>query len=166
MADQDDQQQSGIHVDADWKAQAQAEKQKMAEKSKAAKEKQQGGQEEAGAGGQQQGMPPANFETLISTMATQALFAMGAFADPRTGQRYQNMDLARHHIDMLGVIEEKTKGNLTEEEQTTLASTLYELRTRYVQMASGGGGGEAAGGAEQGGAQPGGVQPPGGGLTG
>ncbi len=147
MADQDNK----LHIDSDWKAQAQAEKQKMAEQSKARAEQQAG---EGAPGGQQAGaMPPANFETLISTMATQALFALGAIADPRTGQRYQNLDLARHHIDMLSVIEEKTKGNLSEEEQTTLASTVYELRTRYVQMASAGtglGGGYGSAGAAPG----------------
>ena len=67
-----------------------------------------------------------------------------------------HLDLARHHIDMLAVLEEKTKGNLTEEESNTLAATVYELRNRYVQIAAsarasasaagGPGGGPAAGG--------------------
>src|SRR3970040_2093729 len=93
-----------IHIDSDWKAQAQAEKQRLAEKSKqTAADKPKGS-----APG---GLPPANFETLVSTMVSQALFAMGAIPDPSTGQRMQHLDLARFHIDMLGVIEEKTKGN-------------------------------------------------------
>jgi hypothetical protein len=115
-----------IHIDSDWKADAQAEKQRLEEQSKAAAADDAGGGE----------MPPANFETLISTFATQALFAMGAIPDPRSGQRMQNMDLARHNIDMLGVLEEKTKGNITQEQSDMLASTVYELRSRYVQMAS------------------------------
>lgn len=127
MADQEPK----IHVDSDWKAQAQAEKQKLAEQAKARSESAAGARA-AGPGG----LPPATFETLLSTMATQALFAMGAIADPRTGQPHQNLDLARHHIDMLTVIEEKTKGNLSEEEAATLATTIYELRSRYVQLAS------------------------------
>ena len=127
MADQEPK----IHVDSDWKAQAQAEKKKLAEQAKAKSESAAGAQP-AGPGG----LPPATFETLLSTMATQALFAMGAIADPRTGQPHQNLDLARHHIDMLTVIEEKTKGNLSEDEAATLATTIYELRTRYVQLAS------------------------------
>ena len=125
--------ESKLHIDADWKAQAQAEKQKLAEQSKTKAGTAGAGASGAGAAG---GMPPANFETLLSTMATQALFAMGAIADPRTGQRTLHLDLARHHIDMLAVIEEKTQGNLTEEEANTLAGTLYELRTRYVQAAN------------------------------
>ncbi|MCX5658823.1 MAG: DUF1844 domain-containing protein [Planctomycetota bacterium] len=119
-----------IHIDSDWKAQAQAEKQKLSEHAAKAPAKAAAGAPGAG------GMPAASFETLINTMATQALFAMGAIPDPRTGQRMQHLDLARHHIDMLTVIEQKTKGNLTEEETTTLSTVIYELRTRYIQMAS------------------------------
>lgn len=127
-----------IIVDDDWKSQAQAEKQKLAEQARAAKEeaaKPTAGApsgEAAAARGQQ--MPAASFETLISTMATQALFAMGAIPDPQTGQRMAHLDLARHHIDMLAVLEEKTKGNLSKEESDMLATTVYELRNRYVQL--------------------------------
>lgn len=122
-----------IHVDSDWKAEAQAEKQKLA-----AQEKSADGETAAGKGGPGGGLPPVSFETLITTMATQALFAMGAIPDPRTGQRVQHLDLARHHVDMLTVIEEKSKGNLSEDESTLLTSTLYELRSRYIQLSSAG----------------------------
>lgn len=126
-----------LHIDDDWKAQAQAEKAKLAEKEKAAKQQQAasnpaGGGEAEGPGG----IPPADFLTLVNTIASQAFFSMGAMPDPQTGQRYTNLDLARHHIDSLGVIEEKTKGNLTEEEQQVLTSSLYELRSTYVQIAN------------------------------
>lgn len=135
-----------IIVDDDWKSQAQAEKQKLAEQSRA---KQQasasGGASQAGVAGVAEGtgggtsgggrqMPAASFEVLISTMATQALFALGAIPDPQTGQRMAHLDLARHHLDMLGIIEEKTKENLSKEESDMLANTLYELRNRYVQL--------------------------------
>lgn len=121
--------QPKIHIDSDWKAQARAEKEKLAQQAKTEAPKAQS----TAAGGQ---MPPANFETLISTMATQALFAMGAIPDPRTGQRMAHLDLARHHIDMLNIIEEKTKGNLSEEEANMLTGTLYELRSRYIQLSN------------------------------
>jgi len=119
-----------IHVDSDWKAQAQQEKQKLAEQEQA-KSQQQG--EEGGQEGEGQ-MPPATFETLMSTMATQALFALGAIPDPRTGQASLSPELAQHHIDMLGVLEEKTQGNLSDEESKMLSQTLHELRQRYVQV--------------------------------
>ncbi len=129
MTDQDD--APKIHVDSDWKAQAQAEKEKLSQKVK----EEQGKPGSAGGAGPGQ-LPPATFETLVSTMVTQALFALGAIPDPRTGQRYENIDLARHHIDLLAVIEEKTKGNLSEEEDKMLSSTIYELRSRYIQLSS------------------------------
>lgn len=130
-----------IIVDDDWKSQAQAEKQKMADEAKA----KQAAEADAGApgtGGQtsQSGdgggrrMPEASFETLVSTMTTQALFAMGEIPDPQTGQRMAHLDLARHHIDMLAVIVEKTEGNLSKEESDMIATTVYELRNRYVQL--------------------------------
>ena len=114
-----------IHIDSDWKAQAQAEKERLSAKAE---------KSDAGDAAGQAGMPPANFETLIGTFVTQALFALGAIPDPRTGQPTLSLDLARHNIDMLSVISDKTKGNLSKEEDETLASTLYELRNRYVQI--------------------------------
>ncbi len=133
--------QPKIHIDSDWKAQAQAEKQRLAEQEKARSAQQPGaGGGAAGAGAaaspQAGGIPKADFTTLLSTMATQALFAMGAIPDPQTGQRIAHLDLARHHIDLIGVLEEKTRGNLTEEEANLIASTLYELRSHYVNVAS------------------------------
>lgn len=127
-----------IIVDDDWKSQAQAEKQKLAEQTKAKQAAEAGGSDPgatpgAGAGGGRQ-LPAASFETLVSTMTTQALFAMGEIPDPQTGQRMAHLDLARHHIDMLTVIEDKTKGNLSKEESDMLATTVYELRNRYVQL--------------------------------
>lgn len=129
-----------LHVDDDWKAQAQAEKAKLAEKEKAAKQQDasdtpvdSGASAAAGASGS---IPPADFTTLVSSIATQALFSLGAMPDPQTGQRYTNLDIARHHVDSLSVLEEKTKGNLSEDEATMLATTLYELRSSYVQIAN------------------------------
>jgi hypothetical protein len=110
--------------DSDWKAQAKAEKEKLARQADEAGDEQAGGRQ----------MPPADFKTLISTMVTQAMMALGAIPDPQSGQRYVILDLARHHIDMLGVLEEKTKGNLDEEEQQMITQTLHELRLHFVQI--------------------------------
>ena len=123
---------SKLHIDADWKAQAQKEREKLRQSEQQAQTPQ-GEPGQGGEGGEGQ-MPPANFDTLIQTLATNALLAMGAVPDPQTGQRYAHMGLARHHIDMLGVLQEKTQGNLGEEEEQTLSSTLYELRNAYVQL--------------------------------
>ena len=130
MAEQDE--SPKIQVDSDWKAQAQAEKEKLTEQSKASATGEDGSDAAGGPGR----IPPASFEALLSTLATQALFAMGAIPDPASGQRIQHMDLARHHIDMISVLEEKTKGNLTEDEASMLGSTAYELRSRYIQLST------------------------------
>ena len=130
-----------IEVDSDWKAEARKEKERLSQKAQSGDQQQQAG------GGQR----PADFSTLISTMATQALFALGEIPDPRTGQRMMSLEMARHQIDMLGVLEEKTRGNLTEEEQAMLSGTVYELRSRYIAAATSqtgrGGGGGGGGGA-------------------
>ena len=133
-----------ILVDDDWKAQARAEKEKLSAKPAATPGAATASPGTAGSGasagtsggGRRGEMPPANFETLLSTIVTQALFAMGAIPDPQTGQPMLHLDLARHHIDMLTVLEHKTKGNLSDEESRALSSTLYELRSRYVQVAN------------------------------
>lgn len=123
-----------ILVDSDWKAQAQAEKAKLAEKD--AKAQTAAGSASTGdppAPGQ---LPPASFETLVSTMVTQAIYGLGGIADPRSGQPVIDLELARHQIDLLGVLQEKTEGNLTDEEKDLLGQTLYELRSRYVQIST------------------------------
>ncbi|MEX2215550.1 MAG: DUF1844 domain-containing protein [Phycisphaeraceae bacterium] len=126
---------SKFQVDSDWKAEARAEKAKLEEKVKAAEPKP--GAAAAGpAAGSRAGreIPPASLDTLISNLASQALLFMGAIPDPRTGQRITHMELAKHHLDTLGIIADKTKGNLTEEESKLLSTTLYELRQAYIQI--------------------------------
>ncbi len=134
-----------IQIDSDWKAEAQREKERLAQqaKAKAASAAQaasgSAGSGAAGGRGASAGpreMPPANFETLMGQLASQALMYLGAYTDPRTGQPLLDLDVARHHIDLLGVLEEKTQGNLKEEESRALVAMLYELRSRYVQVAN------------------------------
>jgi len=105
--------------------------------------------------------PPANWDSLLGSLAGQAMMYLGAYADPRTGMPIIELDAARHYIDLLGVLEEKTKNNLDEAQTKDLATVIYELRMRYVQVAqaaaTGGlGGGGTAGPAESG-AVPGGI---------
>ncbi|MFA7237332.1 MAG: DUF1844 domain-containing protein [Phycisphaeraceae bacterium] len=141
--------QNKLHIDSDWKSQAQAEKQRLAEEARtkapgsaaasaSAKPQAAGAAGVGGDKGRTSGtgrqLPPADFRTLVSTMVTQAMFAMGMIPDPQTGRRMASLDMARHHIDMLSVIESKTKGNLDDEETKLLTSALYELRMQYVQL--------------------------------
>ncbi len=77
--------------------------------------------------------PPASLSFLFSTLATQALIALGLAPNPLTQKTERDLDQAKHFIDMLGVLEEKTRGNLTSEEQRQLDSMLFELRLHFVE---------------------------------
>ncbi len=158
---------SGLVVDSDWKTQAQAEKERLASTEKK--------KEDPGAAGRR-GLPPADFNSLLGSMATQALMYLGAFPDPETGRAIVSLDHARFHIDLLAVLQKKTAGNLTPEEAKDLDSAVHELRLRYVEISQAvadmakqqrAGGGKGAGAAGPGmslGGGPGGVG--GGGLGG
>lgn len=81
--------------------------------------------------------PPATFEYLVSGMATQALAAMGQIPDEEGKPFPTNMGYARHYIDLLGVLEAKTKGNLTDQEQRFLMDALHQLRILFVTVKKG-----------------------------
>jgi hypothetical protein len=131
-----------IHVDTDWKKQAQAEKERLtreveaAAAAKAAAPKDSAGVPGAEYGGRAQGLPPATFSVLVQTLATQAAMFMSEQPDPETGAPMRNLELAKHNIDLLRVLEEKTRGNLSEEEKHLLETLLYELLMAYVSAAS------------------------------
>ncbi|MBM4109524.1 MAG: DUF1844 domain-containing protein [Phycisphaerae bacterium] len=120
-----DPQEPKIIIDTDWKAQAHAEKEKLAAKEAAARPP------APGEPGERQYTP---FEDLISLLVAQTLSYMGAFPDPRTGQAVVSLEYAKMHIDMLGALEEKTKGNLAEGEEKLLHRTLTELRMEFVEV--------------------------------
>lgn len=67
-------------------------------------------------------------------IATQASVALGLIADPRTNKPEVNLELAKHHIDTLVVLEEKTKGNLTSDESQLLTAALTQLQLTYVNL--------------------------------
>ena len=120
-----------ILVDDDWKSQAQAEKERLAEAEKETTQQQEAGGAD---GAQGKGPPPADFAALMGMLATQALMYLGTMADKKTGGVIFDPELSKFYIDLLGVIEIKTKGNLTEAEQKDLTSALTELRMRYVEL--------------------------------
>lgn len=117
MADED----KKIIVDDDWKAQARAEKERLAGE---AEQQPQPGE-----------MPEPSFVELINLVVMQAMAGLGLLAGPG-GERFPpNLEAAKHAIDLLQVLEDKTKGNLTEAESKLLDQVLYEMRMRYVQVA-------------------------------
>lgn len=137
-------------IDTDWKSQAQAEKERLSQTAKPsggpksaspagvpAAAATGAGATAAGADDEGEGGIPreVSFKDVLSVMISQALAYMGAYPDPRTGQAMVALDLAKLHIDMLGVLETKTKGNLTDEESKLLTRALSELRLEYVDVA-------------------------------
>lgn len=93
-------------------------------------------QDEDDAAADEMSIPAASFDLLIMTHASQAMLAMGFMPDPTTGEMATNLKLAGHHVDMLGIIDEKTKGNLTEAEAAMLENSLHQLRMAFVQANS------------------------------
>jgi len=82
-------------------------------------------------------LPPMaiNFSTFIISLSTQALAHLGEIADPMHGRAAVDLLAAKQLVDMLGVLEEKTKGNLDEAEAALLEHCLYDLRLKYVEVA-------------------------------
>jgi len=129
MAEEEKEKEKKIIVDEDWKAEAQREKEILAAQEETEKKKT---QEEKQARGP---LPQGNFAALISMLTTQALFALGLLQVKGQEKREPDLELAKYNIDMLETLEEKTKGNLTKEEETVLVNTLNELRMGYVKVA-------------------------------
>ena len=119
-----------IIIDEDWKKEAQREKEVVA--AQEADEKKQETAESQRPGGP---LPEGSLAALISMLATQAMFSLGLLQIRGEEERKPDLDLARYNIDMLQTLEEKTKGNLTPEEQQILKNTLSELRMGYVHVA-------------------------------
>jgi len=117
-----------IIVDDDWKAEAKADKERLAEET-----------------AKPEGLPAPTFAELLNIIAMQAMAGLGLLPGPEGQRMPPNIEVAKHFIDMLQVVEEKTKGNLTNEEKATLDQMLYEIRMSFVQIAGGPGPGPGAG---------------------
>lgn len=81
--------------------------------------------------------PPISFSSFVFSMGTSALMLMGERIDPSQLETPVNLSQAKEIIDILSVLEEKTRGNLTSEEQAVLEDMLYALRMKYVDLSSG-----------------------------
>jgi hypothetical protein len=78
-------------------------------------------------------LPKINFATFIFSLNSSVLVQLGLIEDPATGKKAKNLPLAKQTIDILGMLEEKTQGNLTKDEETMLKNILYDLRMIYVK---------------------------------
>ena len=78
-------------------------------------------------------LPEINFPTFIFSLNSSALLNLGAIEDPGTGQKTKYLPLAKQTSDIIGMLEEMCKGNLTDDEAAMLKNILYELRMLYVK---------------------------------
>jgi len=78
-------------------------------------------------------LPPADFATLVLSLGSSAVMYLGQSDEPDGKKAPRNLPMAKHAIDLLTVLEEKTKGNLSSEEEQILESLLFDLRLRYVE---------------------------------
>ena len=77
--------------------------------------------------------PPINFTNFVLSLSTSALFHFGDFPDPAGGKTQKNLPAAKQTIDILDMLNEKTKSNLKEQENNLIQGVLYELKLRYVK---------------------------------
>ena len=120
-----------IIIDEDWKTQVQAEKEAAAANEEPA-DSAESETPEPHADTVPHHVPEASLAVLISTLAAQAMTAMGHLPDPVQGHAVVRPDLAKHYIDMIGLLDAKTKGNLTSDEAGMMENVLHELRMIFV----------------------------------
>ena len=85
----------------------------------------------------EEGYPQARFDLFVSSLAMEALIALGDMPHPATRKQQANLPHAKYLIDLIGILEEKTRGNVLAEEERLLKDTLYQLRMRYLAKSGG-----------------------------
>lgn len=150
--------QPSLHIDTDWKKQAQEEKRRLAEKAQqeqqakaaapspapavvplaggaaAAPATSARGRSTRGARGERE-IPPASIATLAQSLMTQVLYYLTDIAY-QGGDPVTNLDMAKHNIDTLAVLDEKTEGRLSDDERQGLDVALHTASSRFVSVAS------------------------------
>lgn len=137
-----DQPDKKIIIDEDWKSRVQAEKEAIESRREATRaeppEAAQPGQPEATQAEQQEApagpLPPPTLELLVSSLGMQAMISMGLMPNPMTGKPEVELDQAKHLIDTIAMLEEKTEGNRTPQETAILNNLLHELRMGYLAV--------------------------------
>ena len=109
-------------VDEGWKEQVEKERQQP---------------KSAARGASQRETRTTEFSLFLSSLSMQAMMALGEVPHPATNAPQEDLEQARYLIDTLGLLQEKTKGNLTKEEAQLLEGVLYELRMKYVAKTQG-----------------------------
>ena len=124
-----DQPDKKIIIDEDWKSRVQAEKEELEEK-----QRQQDKSPSAGQGEPDAPLPTPSLEVLAGSLGMQAMVAMGLLPNPVSGKPEVRLNQAKHFIDTIALLEEKTEGNRTPEETAVISDLLHELRMGYVAV--------------------------------
>jgi hypothetical protein len=78
-------------------------------------------------------LPEINFSSFLLSLSSSTLLHLGEIADPQSGEKKKDLILAKQSIDIINLLKDKTKGNLTQEEEKLLEHLLYDLRMRFVK---------------------------------
>ena len=132
MSDSGDEKRK-IIVDEDWKTQVENEKARLKEPPRVALDAETS-DTQASPSGADASLPPASFQLLVSSLATQSLIFLGQVPDPIDNSTVLRPNAARHYIDLLEMLQEKTQGNLTEVESRELEDILHQLRMLFVMV--------------------------------
>jgi hypothetical protein len=127
-----------LHLSEEEKAKVRAEAAKRTTKDAAAEEAfQEAAQKATAAAGQPEErgarLPEITFASLLVSLSSTAFAGLGAVPDPESGKTEKNLPLAKQTIDLLGLLREKTRNNLTLEEENLFDHLLYDLRMAYVR---------------------------------
>jgi hypothetical protein len=87
----------------------------------------------AGSAGLDEALPQIDFATFVLSLSHSALMHLGEAPDPETGGVQKNLPLARQTIDLIAMLEEKTRGNLVGDEERLIGQILFDLRMRFVE---------------------------------
>jgi len=82
----------------------------------------------------EESLPSIDFATFVLSLSHSALMHLGEAPNPETGKVEKSLGMARQAIDLISMLEEKTKGNLTGDEERLIGQILYDLRMRYVEQ--------------------------------
>ncbi len=139
MTDEEKNDDPKIFVDEDWKQKAEAEKKALEEEIASQAEE----SAEAPAEGEYD-LPAASFPSLLQEFSTRALVSLGMIQNPFSGEAQVDLKAAAYSIDMLAILQEKTAGNLEENESAYLGQLIAQLREAFLKVSA------AEGGAEEG----------------
>jgi hypothetical protein len=122
MSDEPEGAEKKIVVDEDWKSQVEAEKEAVRHEEQPARAR------------PAAPLPPPDLTVLASSLYLQAMVALGLLPSPGSDQPEVHLDHARHTVDTLQMLQEKTEGNRTPEESREIEKMLHELRLAYVEV--------------------------------